>query len=48
MNYGFKVVPFRMRKNTEAFSETWKKRAVAFNKNMLLGHRSHRTNRVRH
>lgn len=48
MNHGFKVVPFRMRKNTEAIGETWKKRVVAFNKNMLLRHRSHRTNRFRH
>jgi len=48
MNHGFKVIPIRMCKNAKAFSKAWEKRAVAINKNMLLGHRSHRAGRFCH
>jgi len=45
-NYGLKVISIPMRKNTKARCETRKKRALAIDKNLLLGNRSSRTNRI--
>jgi hypothetical protein len=42
MSNGIKIIPSSMRKNSEACSETRKKRALAVDKNMLPRHRRDR------
>lgn len=48
MKYGIKIVPSSMRKNLETDSEARKRRALAFDKDLLPRHKPNRDHRVRH
>jgi transcriptional antiterminator NusG len=48
MNHGLEVIPIAMFKNVEVGDKAGKKRALAINKNLFLGHNCNRINRFCH